>query len=60
MGTTNRGSRRAAPARQPALRRLSVFLPDDLVRRVKADAAGQGVTVSELVARWIKDETPNR
>jgi hypothetical protein len=38
--------------------RVSVFVPEELRRRVRAEAARRGLTVSELVALWIDEQTP--
>lgn len=34
--------------------RLNVFLPVELVRKIKAQALGSGKTVSHFVAEWAK------
>lgn len=55
MVTKKRPSRKGQQRQEDV--RLSVFVPRELVNRVKAHAARQGETVSQVVATWIDTQT---
>jgi len=50
--------RKPAPVvRAEAVVRMSVFLPEAIVRRTKAAAAARGLSLSQLIKRLV-DESP--
>ena len=53
---TDRARRRPTPARESAVKRVSVFLDDATTRRLKVAAARRGLTLSALLTEWINAE----